>query len=482
MTGLDFVLLAMVIIASFVLRALPSIRKQEFGNDAYYHLLVARSIRAHRRFPEKDTGMAPDGPRGYPPFFHLLLIPFAGRFEKLAKRAVSPSIDAITIAIVFLFSDSIGISEPIWPTLIFAFSPICVLQSTSLNPRPLSCLILAVSMLSIFWYWSTEAVLALVVALVFESLMFLTHKMGVQALVAAHIAASVVIALDDLPTGLLAAAVLPGAFLVAIGLTRGAYLRTTLKDHIGFIRVHIRHGDYRTGRKGLPSPMELLKSDPISYAAPVAGLYLLVDGGSSMELEFLVAWALGVVILTQFWMLGDSWRHLAFGNIPSSIISVMFVYHLVGSDWAGRLLLLLLTVALVAATVIQLKRALRSDTAQTIVNGIRGLPQEWKERLRGSFIYSNAVHNAVPLETGATLLGGNPNAIGVEFSLELHRANKRSLAAVAELAGKTIGSEPEYYVVFERMPYPDTSGYTMAYESDEIRILVKEDTTLEAQI
>lgn len=475
MTGLDLILLAMVITWAFVLRAMPSIRKQEFGNDAYYHLLVARSIRTHRRFPENDTGMVPEGPRGYPPIFHLLLVPFAGRFEKLAKRAVSPSIDAVTIALVFLFSESIGISEPIWPTLIFALSPICVLQSTSLNPRPLSCLILAISMFSIFWYWSTEAALALVVALVFESLMFLTHKMGVQALVAAHIAVSMVVALDDLMTGVLVAAVLPCALLVAVGLTRGAYLRTTLKDHIGFIRVHIKHGDYRTGRKGLPSPVELLKSDPLSYAAPMAGLYLLIEGDSSMELEFLFAWALGVVLLSQLWMLGDSWRHLAFANVPSSIISVMFVYHLVGSDWTGGLLLLLLTVVLAAATLIQLRRALRSDIAQTIVNGIRELPPEWKERLRGSFIYSNAVHNAVPLETGARVLGGNPNAIGVEFSLELHRANKRSLAEVTKLANGTIGSEPEYYVVFKRLPCPDTAGYTTAFESDEIRILVRDD-------
>ena len=465
-------LLLTIIAASSILKAAPSIRRHEFGNDAYYHILVARRLRTDHRLPENDFGMVPEGRRGYPPLFHYLIAPFAGRFEKAAKLALSPSFDIATIVIVFLFAESAGVSEPIWPAAVFAFSPICVLQATTLNPRPLSCLLLAVSMLSLFWYWSAGEAIALVLALVFESLMFITHKMGVQALVVAHFSVSAVILLSDLWTGIVVAGVLPAAFLLAVGLTGGGYLRRTLRDHIGFIKVHMRHGDYRTGKKGLPSPIELVKSDPVSYFSPVAGFYLIVQGNTSIELEFLLAWTLGVVLLTQLWPFGDSWRHLAFASVPSSIISVMFVFEISGESQTSSLLLSAFVAAVMVATLIQLRRAVKSDVAQDIVEALKALPPDWKDRLRASTIYSNAVHNAVPLETGARVIGGNPNAPGVEFSLKLHEANRHSLAEVARLAQTTIGTEPEYLLVFKKLSCPDSTGYDAVFESEELRILV----------
>jgi hypothetical protein len=267
---------------------------------------------------------------------------------------------------------------------------------------------------------------------------------------------------------------LPAAFVLAVALTKGRYVTRVLKDHVGFIGVHTRHGDYVTGKKGLPSPIRSLKSDPLSFAGALIAIWWIVFYTDLTEATaFLCTWALGVLAIASIWSWGDAWRHMAFGTAPSAVLVVLFA-EASGPDWAAtHLLVPLVIVALAAVTCLQLRRTMKGDRASRLVEAMEALPGDWKERLKGAVVYSNVVHYSLPYILDVRCLGTNPNAAGIEVSFKMRKAGHVSLERMAELTKELVGTEPQYFLLFSGPPHPDETGYDTAYDGPGLRILVK---------
>ncbi len=470
----EVILLVAVMALAFVLRAIPCLKKGHYGNDSYYHMLVARTISKEHRLPEKDDYMVPEGTYGYPPLLHVLLAPFAWRHERFALRYLAPLIDTLSILVVYALADQVGLDDPIVPALIVAVSPMAVLQGASLNPRPIGNLALSFALLAGFLYWKEPDVLNLPFIVVAETVVMLSHKMSLQTLLVVHPAISIAAMWFDPTTGLYILLTLPVAFALAVIVTRGRYVTRVLKDHIGFIRVHTRHGDYATGRKGLPSPIRNLKSDPLSFAGAIIAIWWIVFYVDLTNVTaFLCAWSLGVFAIASFWPWGDAWRHMAFGTMPSALLVMLFA-EASGPDWAAtHLLVPVVIVGLSAATYLQLRRTIKGDQAARLMEAMKALPGDWQAKLKDAVVYSNAVHYSLPYELGVRCLGTNPNAKGIEVSFRMRKAGHVSLRRMAELTKELVGTEPQYFLLFEGPPHPDETGYEVAYDGPGLRIMVR---------
>ncbi len=471
---IEVILLAAVMALAFALRAIPCLKKGHYGNDSYYHMLVARKIRKEHRLPEKDDYMVPEGTYGYPPFLHLILAPFAWRHEKFALRYLAPLIDTLSILVVYALADQIGLDDPIVPALIVAVSPMAVLQGASLNPRPIGNLALSFALLAGFLFWKEPDVLLLPFIVVAETVVMLSHKMSLQTLLVVIPAISIAASWFDQTTGLLILLTLPAAFALAVVVTRGRYVTRVLRDHLGFIMVHTRHGDYATGKKGLPSPIRNLKSDPLSFAGAVIAIWWIVFYVDLTDVTaFLCAWSLGVFAIASFWPWGDAWRHMAFGTIPSALLVMLFA-EASGPEWAAtHLLVPMVIVGLSAATYLQLRRTVKGDQAARLMEAMKALPGDWQAKLKDAVVYSNAVHYSLPYELDVRCLGTNPNAKGIEVSFRMRKAGHVSLRRMAELTKELAGTEPQYFLLFEGTPRPDEAGHKVVYDGPGLRILVR---------
>jgi len=473
MTTLEILELLAILVIALLLRLIPARASGYFGSDAFYHLLVARKARELGRLPEKDPGLVPEMTRVYPPLLHAILYPFKGVGERFALVALSPLLDVLMMLALYFIGDEIGVGEPLWPVALYAVSPLNIVDAASLNARPLANLALALVFLSSYLYWQNGDLFYLMAAATCGAAVLLSNKMAVQVFVPCAIAVSVVALLNPPHRGAMLLLSSLGAFGVATVVTLGGYLRRTLPDHMKFIRVHLAHGDYGEAKRVLPSPLRLMKANPISVFAPFLGLFWLYDVGANDLMLFLVVWALPVLLLAQFWIWGDSWRYLQFGTVPSVLI---IGYALTKKDLLGMyggVVLAMIFCVLAAATLIQLRRVVRADPAARLIGAMRKLPQEWREKLNGALVYSNMPHYSVPYELGAKLLSGNPSSEGMEFYFMAKARGTDSLKAISETAREALGKPLDYYILFKGFREPQRDNFRVLLESEQIAILAE---------
>ena len=476
MSEIEYALLGAICVFAFLLRLVPIIVKKEYGYDSYYHILVARALRKERTLSRKDDFMVPEGAYTYPPLLHMILWPFSGKGERAALAILSPLIDTITVAIAFFFVQSLGVWQPLLAALIVAVSPQSVLQACSLNPRPLGNLFLVMALLSSFWFWDSENLMYFGLAILFSALVMLSHKMSLQALIAAQLAVSVAATVDSLANGfhgILLFLVIPAAIGVAGALSLGHYVRVVLPDHIKFVKVHLRHGDYLSAEKRFPSPIQLLKNDLLPYLAPFLGAYVLLELDAGEVITFLFAWALGVMMIAQTWRWGDAWRYLQFGTFPSAMLVAAWLWTAGYDTLIEALIIAAIVLVLLLITALQLRRTIKGDPTSTILEALRRLPPEWKAKLDGVLVYSNIIHPTIPYAIGAKCLGVNPTSSGIEVSFQFRELGHKSLSAMSSYAKKAIGKPLDYFLVFRTGPQPATDNFERVYLSDDLSIFIE---------
>ena len=473
MTTLEMLGLIAILVIALLLRLIPSRVNGYFGSDAFYHLMVARKAREQKRLPEKDPGLVPEMTRVYPPLLHAILFPFKGAGERVAVVALSPVMDVITMIALYFTGVEIGLREPLWPLVLYAVSPLNIVDAASLNARPVANLALVLSLMFSYIYWQDGELLSLIVVVASNAGVMLSNKMALQVLVPCAVAVALASMPDDFTRGILILLSLPLAVAVATAATWGGYLRRILPDHIKFMRVHMAHGDYESARRVIPSPVRLVKSNPLAVLGPLLGLFWLFAVDWSDLMLFLVAWSLPVLLLGQFWIWGDSWRYLQFGTIPSALIATtIFTGRDVG-DPLGALVLIAATAALAAASFIQLKRALKADAASRLIREMRRLTPEWRAKLNGALVYSNVSHYSIPWDLGVRVFSGNPSSEGMSLYFKMMGKGTDSLGSISSTASEVLGRKLDYYLLFKGFKEPRRDGFKILLESDSITILAE---------
>jgi hypothetical protein len=151
MSALEYIGLGLVCALAFALRAYPSTKRRWFGNDSFSNLLVGRQYKKDKRFPKTYPSMFPANEHTYPPLFQALMRPFAFSSERAAIRFLSPTIDVLTVVLIFFTAKENYLHWPLVPALFYALSYANVLEATTLNVRPLANLFLALALVSIWW-------------------------------------------------------------------------------------------------------------------------------------------------------------------------------------------------------------------------------------------------------------------------------------------------------------------------------------------
>jgi len=475
---IELIELAIVCAIAFVLRIVPLRSNRWYGGDSFYHMLVAREIKKNRALPKTDPGLIPENGYTYPPLLHMLISPFAFRREKAALRYFSPLLDVLTVIAVYEMSALFCI-HPIWAALIYALSPMNVIDAATLSTRALSNFLLTVTMLLLMTLLSSMTAIVFILLILVESLLLISQKMVVQVIIPVHIAVAVFypmiqsgahLTISDIGLLLLA---LPASILVATAITRGRYLRSILPDHIRFLREHLRHGDLHNAEKKIPNPITLIKNNPLSYFAPFAGVALIVWQTSAFQGMAIVFWSIVIFIFAQFWIWGDSWRYLQLGTAPAAVILVLLVEYLDGAGSIqniGLILMLGLIVGLGLITALQMKRMNRDRRNEKTAGAIGRLPDEWKKRLSEASFHTNANSYLLPYLLGGRMLAGGPSAKGMEQSFRLLEAQKKGLKETVRFAREDLKSAPDFVLIFKSQPSQSVDGLDKLFETDDIAI------------
>ncbi|MBM3300766.1 MAG: hypothetical protein FJY85_12530, partial [Deltaproteobacteria bacterium] len=413
-----------------------------------------------------------------PPLLHFLLYPFGGARSRVALSVLSPAIDAATVAVIYLMSISIGIAEPLWPAMIYAVTPFNVIDAASLNPRPLSNLFLTSSLMAILLLveQSHSIFISIVIwccIVVFETMVLLSSKLAVQALLPLHLFSTVYAAIADILLMAVVGVALLAALALANTLTMGSYLRSVLPDHLRYVRMHMKYGHYSTGRKSIQSPIILLKSNPVAFTAPFLGLILLWTGSAFESAPLLAGWSFVILLMAQTWIWGDGWRYLQLESAAGATILTGGAFALLGNAEA-TIVLGVIVVGLAFLTALQLRRSIKNDQAGRIIEALESIPAEWRARLAGSQLFTNAQSYSVAYATRGRILMGTPSSAGVELNLALQRLSGKPLTEIDKYAETELGVRLDYFLLFRWLSSPPSDGYEPAYESELVQIYANE--------
>ena len=312
------ILLMLVLAIEIFLRVYPLVSFYWLGVDTFYHLTVARHTRKELRLPKNIPEFLYHGPHAYPPLLHMILALMPHSLSKFVPLAC----DLANAALVFglsSFVDSGNLVQGLLAVVLYLSIPINYIDSLSINPRPIGNILLTASIFSLL-LCSNQTVPFIFVVL--YGLMLLSHKMAVQ--VSWFVLGGLAISVPVL-AGKIAVSVALAIILVTI-FTGGFYWKI-LKQHIGYLRFHVRFGDL-SGRKAFPGPVALLRSNPLLLLAAVAVLLTLYHGASVEPI--IASWAIMTSLLAVFWRFGDAHRFLAFGSSATAVIAALWCNNSLG--------------------------------------------------------------------------------------------------------------------------------------------------------
>ncbi len=237
--------------ASLLLQTWPRFRNRLFGVDTWRHLAMADYYRRKRRDPTVvfDRYLLPE-PSDYPPMLRWLLSFFPRRLLERSQWMVSPAFDFVHSFLVFVIAYSF--TGSVWASVAaqaaYALAPIVVMANSSLTTRPLASLMFTGLMLTSLAFIATGTWAWFPASLATGTLLFLTHRMALQALVVVTIVLSVFFLT---PYFILSAV---GGWLLAITVSGGFYWRV-FTGHLAMLNWWRRniHNRFAHQVRGLPS-------------------------------------------------------------------------------------------------------------------------------------------------------------------------------------------------------------------------------------
>jgi hypothetical protein len=122
-----------------------------------------------------------------------------------------------------------------------------------------------------------------------------------------------------------------------------------LKDHVGYLKYHFKHGSWDHGTKKPDSLKRLFMFLPFFYI-PIFGL--LFHSQVLLQAPLILAWYIAILAIFFVWLWGDGYRYLTYSAIPTSLLSAQAIH-------AGVNALLIVPALLVSALVIRKNLSVR---------------------------------------------------------------------------------------------------------------------------
>jgi len=350
-------------VASFGLQVRPRWRNRYFGIDTWRHLAVADFYRRRRRDPHAtfDRYLI-DEPSDYPPVLRWLLSLLSRTWVERSQWFICPLIDLahnlLLFGVAYTLTQDVGAALAAQAAYLLA--PLIVMENSSLTTRPLASLLFSGLMLLNLRFAVTGEWVWLPASMAAGTLLFLTHRMSIQALTALT-----VILTAWFRTPYYAAALL-GGWGLAVAVSRGFYWRV-FTGHLAMLawwRQNIHHR-YAHQVRGLPRQREesadpvfriyqLVRRAPfvaVFAANPfvLCALALTFDRAFHLgvtrapawdaELELVLVWAVGLLAVglavRQFRFLefaGEGERYGEYAAFPSALAAAALLV-VVSPDW-----------------------------------------------------------------------------------------------------------------------------------------------------
>ncbi len=342
---------------SFLFQVRPRFRNRYFGVDTWRHLAAADYIRKFKRLPGilKDKYLINE-PADYPPFLRIILACLSKKFLTQFQWIVSPFFDFFHSLLVFwiAFTISGNLTLAVVAQLVYSFNPLVVMENSNLTTRSLASLLFTPTFYFLICYSLGLGRVYLVLAVILATVLFLTHRMAIQALLI------LCFTFTCLHKDILYMGVFCSSMILAIILSGGFYLKI-LKGHLAMLQFWKRniHHRYAHQIKGLlPKDQEnpdmvfriyqyikkvpfvaVLAGNPFVVVS-VLGVFLLRSkldnyaGFSSQMISSLYLWGLTLLVfgilvrqLKFIEFMGEGERYLEYAGLPIALLSgIIFAY------------------------------------------------------------------------------------------------------------------------------------------------------------
>jgi tetratricopeptide (TPR) repeat protein len=206
---MEIIAILLVVVSSFLIRALPRIiLKNALTSDTYYHLKCANDIRRNSFFiPKKiEQGVLPHQ-YNYPFGYHLLLAFFPEKARLWLERLTGAIFDTSNVIILFWFTkwlieqsgDPRRTYIPILVTALYAFSPALLRTGSGPrayngSPRVFGQTLYLVHLITAYHYHVTNSSYSIVMSLLAGACLICSAKFGSQVLLLFGIFFSVFVA------------------------------------------------------------------------------------------------------------------------------------------------------------------------------------------------------------------------------------------------------------------------------------------------
>ncbi|MBN1586145.1 MAG: hypothetical protein JW937_01800 [Candidatus Omnitrophica bacterium] len=306
---------------TFLIRFWPRVRLLKYGDDTWFHLLIADVYRKEKALPRKYPHFIPPSDSDYPPGFSMLLSLLNKQWLDRWERYLAPAMEGVTSAAIFGFA--FWLTHSLWvasfAALLYALTPAVAFQAASLNPRLVGYFLHLLTGLCLVWggnefHWAVFGIVILLGALILY-----THKMTAQAWIALVLGYALLQGVWAYVWGI------PLALILACGLSKGHYLKV-LRGHIKLVRMHLR--------SLLDPAMQVYSADTRKQALIKGGIWAglllffsaaIPDKSPALWALFAWAWSLfAAFALTSFVRplrcLGEGYRYLEYGMAPWVIL------------------------------------------------------------------------------------------------------------------------------------------------------------------
>jgi len=344
------VAIPLAFVSAFI-QAWPRLKNRYFGIDTWRHLAVAEFYRSRRHNPSLvfDRYLIQNA-SDYPPVLRFLLSLFPGRVLLKWQWMVSPTIDVIHNMIVYatVYAVTESVIAALVAQIAYMLTPIIIMQNSSLTTRPLASLLFSVLLLMELQFAIHSDWVWLFPCLGVATVLFLTHRMALQALLVLSIVFSIFYG------AFFYICVFVGGWVLAVVVTKGFYWRVFI-GHMAMLRWWSRniHNRYAHQIRGLPKKREnsgdavfriyqyvrkapfvaILMANPFVLFAIVflldrlLGLSLFETLAWGKEIEFFSVWVVTLVMVgiairqvKQIEWAGEGERYGEYGALPAAVM------------------------------------------------------------------------------------------------------------------------------------------------------------------
>ncbi len=298
---------------SFLLQVRPRLIKKAFGVDSWRHLDEADYIRRFRHLPR---GMAEryliDKPSDYPPFLRIVLALVPKKMLEQFEWMVAPIFDACHILLLFgaVLIWTGRVEMAVCAQLTYALSPLVIMENSNLTTRSFASLLFTLGWLPLMLYRAGQGTEWLAAGIFFLAVLFLTHRLALQALFFLSIAWSIFektwFFAGAISTAIFAAMIFSGGFYLKVlwgQLTMLNYWRINSKNRFAH---QIR---------GLPKSSEQEPDIVFRIYQTIRKAPFLAIMGANPFMVFLLPW-----------LFHPEWLHQDLFGIPAMVLSQFFFW------------------------------------------------------------------------------------------------------------------------------------------------------------